>query len=263
MTTASNYYIARSTPSTTTNTTAPAPGAAPSPRASSPARDTQPPSRVLLLLQSPTTHKHLTSIHAVSSRAVKLSNKAAATVDSLIQRAGGSSGDRAEGKGKSRLPGFAVATPQPTTAASGVKPPLLPRSRGPSPAQPDNNPLPPPRHSKSPPSPSPSDSRALSPTSLPPPLPPLGTRIALSAGVILASLEASSIRLVEAGGTAISAAVSHKYGATAGENAMLAVGTVRNVVLVYVDMHGLGRHAIVKRATKSWVEGRVPPAPRR
>ncbi|KAI0003387.1 hypothetical protein BJV74DRAFT_928258 [Russula compacta] len=241
---------------------------APSPRASSPVRDTQPPSRTLLLLQSPTTHKHLTRIHAVSSGAVKLSSKAATTVESLIQRAGGgnasASGDRAKGKGKSRLPAFAVPTPQPATSTTGVKPPLLPRSRGPSPALPDNKPPPQPRHGKSPQSPSPSDSRALSPTSLAQqPPPPLRARIALSAAVILASLEASSIQLVEAGGTAISAAVSHKYGATAGENAVLAVRTVRNVVLVYVDMRGLGRQTVMKRVTKSWVKGRVPSAARR
>jgi len=43
-------------------------------------------SRTLLLLQSPTIQGHLTSIHAFSGRAVKLSNKPAAAVESLFQR---------------------------------------------------------------------------------------------------------------------------------------------------------------------------------
>jgi hypothetical protein len=44
-------------------------------------------------------------------------------------------------------------------------------------------------------------------------------------------MEASTIRLVEAGGAAVSVAVTHKYGTTAGENAALAGRTARNIVL--------------------------------
>jgi len=65
------------------------------------------------------------------------------------------------------------------------------------------------------------------------------------------------VRLAEAGGAAVTAAVAHKYGATAGENAALASGAMRNVVLVYVDVHGLGRKAIVKRVAKTWAKGQV------
>ena len=91
---------------------------------------------------------------------------------------------------------------------------------------------------------------------------PLRTRtsVALSAALILASIEASAIRLVEAGGAAVSAAVTHKYGATAGENAALAGRTARNIVLVYVDVRGLGRRVIVKRMAKTWVRGRIADA---
>jgi spartin len=85
-------------------------------------------------------------------------------------------------------------------------------------------------------------------------------RVALSAAIILASVASSSVRLVEAGGAAVTAAVSHKYGATAGENAALAARTVHNVVLVYVDVRGLGRRAIVKRVTRTWVKSRVASA---
>ena len=67
--------------------------------------------------------------------------------------------------------------------------------------------------------------------------------MALSAMIILASLDALTVRLVEAGGAAVTAAVPHKYGATAGENAALATGAMCNVMLVYVDVRGLGRKA--------------------
>jgi spartin len=79
----------------------------------------------------------------------------------------------------------------------------------------------------------------------------------LSAAIILASLSASAVHVVDAGGAAVSAAVSHKYGSTAGDNVALAASTMRNVVLVYVDTRGLGRRAIVKRTTTSWLKGRI------
>ncbi|KAI9511363.1 hypothetical protein F5148DRAFT_1274310 [Russula earlei] len=240
MTTASNYYIAHSThaaplPSSSGTSTAP----------------DAPPSRTLLLLQSPTTRKHLTRIHTVSGGAVKLSHRAAAAVESLIQR----------------------------TVADADKPPLPLRGRSPSPAaaaarSPDDKPPLPPRYSKPSLSPSPSPSRSPSPKFSP--LSPQSrsstpsqsnaaplrtrTRVALSAAIILSSLAESSVRLVDAGGAAVAAAVSSKYGATAGDNVLLATGTMRNVVLVYTDMRGLGRRAIVRRTAKSWVKGRVAKA---
>ena len=68
------------------------------------------------------------------------------------------------------------------------------------------------------------------------------------------------MRLAEAGGAAVTAAVAHKYGATAGENAALATGAMCNVVLVYVDVRGQGRKAVAKRVAKSWAKGRVASA---
>lgn len=63
------------------------------------------------------------------------------------------------------------------------------------------------------------------------------------------------MRLIEAGGAAVTAAVTHKYGTAAGESAALAGQTARNVVLVYVDVHGLARRVIVKRVAKTWAKG--------
>jgi spartin len=254
MTSASNLYIAHSTPSTTPS----APGsAAASPRPTTPSSSSSvsqkgrgqgqgqghppaPPSRTLLLLQSPTTQKSLAQIHAVSGSAAQLSSKAVTTVESLIQRAIGSgsssfnsnsssssnsnsSVDRGKGKGR--------ASPSTDTVKSPT-----PRPQ-PQPQQPQQ--------------------QQQAPTGTAPA--PLRTRtsVALSAALILASIEASAVRLVDAGGAAVSAAVTHKYGTTAGENAALAGRTARNIVLVYVDVRGLGRRVIVKRMAKTWVRGRI------
>jgi spartin len=242
MTSASNYYIAHSEPSPhVSGAASPTPGAA----AAGPSTPPPPPSRTLLLLQSPTTRSHLARIYAVSGGAVKLSHKAAAAAERLIQHAVG-----ADNKGKGRA--SAPATPPPSSPSPSPgkppppgKPPLPPRSRGPSPAPP----LASPRHGTSP-----ASSRGPSPT--PPPL-PTRTRAALSATLILASLSASTVRLIDAGGAAVAAAVSHRYGAVAGDNAGLAVRTMHNVALVYVDLRGFGRRALVKRTAKTWAGGRA------
>ncbi|KAI0059133.1 hypothetical protein BV25DRAFT_1171519 [Artomyces pyxidatus] len=243
MSSASSYYIAHSTPSPHANM--PSGSLTPDPRVPSP-RPPPPPSRTLLLLQSPTTRKHLSNIRTVSGHAVKLSSKTAAVVDSMITRI--TSSDKGKGRASSQMQTPTLQQP------ANEKPPLPPRSPAP-PAYAEKPPLPPRK--------SPLPSRSSSPIPPQPPTgevrPKLGTRarLALSAALVLASLEASSTRLVDSGGSALSAAVSHKYGAQAGENVNIAAGTARNVVLVYVDMRGLGRRAIVKRVAKGWVQGRV------
>ena len=80
--TTSNLYIAHSTPSTGAPSST---AGSPRPNTPSPSSSADPPpSRALLILQSPTTRKHLDRIHTVSGSAIKLSNKAAAAVESLI-----------------------------------------------------------------------------------------------------------------------------------------------------------------------------------
>jgi spartin len=255
ITSASNYYIANSTPSPhASGVVSPTPGAAAGPGTSSSSSSSTPPpppSRPLLLLQSPTTRSHLTSIYAVSGDAVKLSHKAIAAAERLIQRAVGAD----KGKGRASVPVSAAPTPP----QSPGKPPLPSRSRGPSPAPPsslhDKPPLPPRRVRQGT---SPAGSRGSSPTppSAPPPLPlRTRTRAALSASLILAALSASAVRLMDTGGTAVASAVSHRYGTVAGNNAALAAGTMRNVVLVYVDVRGFGRKALVKRTARTWAKG--------
>jgi len=237
---ASNLYIANSTPSTTTpNSTATASPRPITPNSSSSASKSRSqanspppppahPSRTLLLLQSPTTRKNLTQIHAVSGSAAKLSSKAAATVDSLIQRATGS--------GNSSSSSSSNPNPNPNSSSSSSADKGKGRSPTPQPQQQQQQ--------------GPTAAAAAAPLRK-------RTSVALSAALILASIEASAIRLVDAGSAAVTAAVTHKYGATAGENAALAGRTARNIVLVYVDVRGLGRRVIVKRMTKSWVKGRI------
>jgi spartin len=90
------------------------------------------------------------------------------------------------------------------------------------------------------------------------------TRLSLSAALILASLESSAVQLIEAGGAAVSAALSHKYGTTTAEENLAIVGrTALNIVLVYVDARGLGRRVVVKQMAKSWIRGRIAAARRR
>jgi Senescence-associated protein len=48
-----------------------------------------------------------------------------------------------------------------------------------------------------------------------------------------------------------------RYGPAAAENARLATGTVRNVVLVYIDMKGIGRKALLRTMGKEYVKARV------
>jgi spartin len=62
---------------------------------------------------------------------------------------------------------------------------------------------------------------------------------------------------MDAGGAAVAAAVSHRYGTMAGDNAGLAGRTMRNVVLVYVDVRGFGRRALVTRTAKTWARERA------
>jgi spartin len=251
MTSASNYYIAHSTPSPhTSGAASPNPGAVGVPHTSSSSSTPPPPppSRTLLLLQSPTTRSHLTSIYAVSGSAVKLSHKAAAAAERLIQRAVGAD------KGKGRASTLASAAPTPPPSPG--KPPLPSRSRGPSPVPPPATPDKPPLPARQVTSPAGSRGPSPRPPSAPPQLPlRTRTRAALSATLILASLSASTVRLMDAGGAAVSAAVSHRYGEVAGDNAALAASTMRNVVLVYVDVRGFGRRALVKRTAKTWAKG--------
>lgn len=249
-----------------------------------------PPSRALLLLSSPTTRKHLTQIHAVSGQAVKLSGKTVAAVEGMISRVVGggskSSTDFNSTASKGGATGSFTADTSSGVAASSStpgrlspaseKPPLPPRKTGdvaPPPYysgssatgsyMPSEKPQLPPRKSAVGPGPASTSGHNTPVTEAPPALPARDRGkskwggVALSAALILSTLSESSTRIVDAGGTALSNAVAHKYGEHAGDNVLMAAGTVKNVALVYVDFRGFGRRAIVKKVAKTYVKGQI------
>lgn len=49
----------------------------------------------------------------------------------------------------------------------------------------------------------------------------------------------------------------HKFGAQAGHATALAGGAVRNVAVVYIDVRGIGRKALLKGTAKGFVKARL------
>ncbi|KAI0355046.1 hypothetical protein OH77DRAFT_1496245 [Trametes cingulata] len=276
LTNAASYYIKHSTPSPhASGTQTPASskdGTTPPP----------PPPRALLLLSHPRTHTTLSRAYAISGQAVKVSQKTVGVVEKMIRRAVG--GQQKPNPGASRPPpppprmaSSASAPAAPVAAASTTslmdppppytgpsatptdgKPPLPPR-RGPPP------PLPPRSRSKSPgpaaekrataPSPAPSAPAGPS-TGQPKPL-KKHEKLLLSANLVLATVDDSVKRVFDVGSSQLTAVMSHKYGPDAGKSTHLATHTARNVTLVYIDMQGLARRALIKKAGKEFIKARV------
>ena len=111
-----------------------------------------------------------------------------------------------------------------------------------------------------------------------PPKPTLRKRdkLILSADVVFSTLEESIFRIVDTGSEEITRIVAHKYasqsfdlsyvadqaipprhGEESGQNASLATGTARNVALVYVDLKGVMRKAIISRVGKEYVKAKL------
>jgi len=67
----------------------------------------------------------------------------------------------------------------------------------------------------------------------------------------------SGRQLLTSSGAAASAAVGHKYGAEAGQITTNLAGGVKNVGLVYIDVTGVSRKAIIKSVAKGMVVGKV------
>jgi spartin len=67
----------------------------------------------------------------------------------------------------------------------------------------------------------------------------------------------SGKNILTSGGAAASAAVGHKYGAEAGSITSNLAGGVKNVGLVYIDVTGVSRRAIIKSVAKGMVVGKV------
>ncbi|KZT74158.1 hypothetical protein DAEQUDRAFT_807844 [Daedalea quercina L-15889] len=229
-----------------------------------------PPSRMMTLLTHPTTHTALGYAHTASGHATRISSKTVELVEGMIRRAVG--GRQTALPSAPRQP----ASPAPLVSAAGTsstlapspqygtypmssseKPPLPPRrdgSKSPAP------PLPPRSPNKSPvPAAQPPSNSTLTGTDGGAPPAPLRTRdrLLLSANLVLASVDESVSRLLDAGTMQLGAAVGHRYGPDAARSTGLAAGTARNVVLVYVDVRGFARKALIKRAGREFVKGRA------
>lgn len=73
----------------------------------------------------------------------------------------------------------------------------------------------------------------------------------------MTSLEATAHDLITSSTDAASSAAGHKYGEEAGQATALWGGSVRNVAVVYVDVRGVGRKAILKSTAKGFVKARL------
>ncbi|WVW84011.1 hypothetical protein I302_106037 [Kwoniella bestiolae CBS 10118] len=82
-------------------------------------------------------------------------------------------------------------------------------------------------------------------------------RILLAGEVVLTSLEATAHDLINNGTIAASSAAGHKYGAEAGEATALVGGSVKNVAVVYIDVAGVGRRAVLKSTAKGFVKAKL------
>lgn len=74
---------------------------------------------------------------------------------------------------------------------------------------------------------------------------------------VLDGVAESGKSLLNQSSTAATTVVSHKYGPQAGEVAGQIAGGVTNVALVYVDVTGVTRRAIIKSVAKGMVVGKV------
>lgn len=86
---------------------------------------------------------------------------------------------------------------------------------------------------------------------------PFLNRLLLAGEVVLTSLEATAQDLITNGTTAASTAAGHKFGPEAGHATALLGGSVRNVAVVYIDVRGIGRKALLTGTAKGFVKARL------
>jgi len=79
----------------------------------------------------------------------------------------------------------------------------------------------------------------------------------ISADLILSTIDDSAKQIMDVGSQQLNAVVEHKYGADVAHSASMLTGTAKNVGLVYIDMRGIGRRALIKRAGKEYVKAQV------
>ena len=75
---------------------------------------------------------------------------------------------------------------------------------------------------------------------------------------IMDGIDQAGRNLLQSGSVAATTVVSHKYGNEAGTMAARLAGGVKNVGLVYIDVMGVSRRAVIKSVAKGMVVGRMP-----
>jgi spartin len=75
---------------------------------------------------------------------------------------------------------------------------------------------------------------------------------------VMDGIDQAGRNLLQSGSTAASTVVGHKYGNEARTVASNLVGGVKNVGLVYIDVMGVSRRAVIKSVAKGMVVGRMP-----
>jgi len=200
------------------------------------------------LVFSESTKVNIRRVHAVTGTAVKVTAKTTGLIHSLVDYAA----DKLQG-----------STPPPKSAVYAPGTPGMPGA----PRAPGTPPKLPSRGEKSAaPSPSPMSSNANlasgSQTPQRPPLPPrkskrLLNRLLISTDLLLTTVENSAQQLIVSTTDNLANSLGHKYGPDM-HSAVHTVGdTAKNVGVVYIDLHGVGRRALIKRAGKRVIKGRI------
>jgi spartin len=230
MTSASNYYISRSKPTA------------------------QP------IAFSENTQKNIKRIHTISGKAVKVTSKTTGLIHQTVERLA----DRVAGKGKGQVGSNYSSQSGLNPAAATGMPYGSPRSASQSTMSkdaskewahlhPGGTPAsfqPPPYQ----PSPTPGSQHGI------PPLPPrrrLLNRLLTSTDLLLTTLESSASHLITHTSTSLSAVATHKYGPDAGRAVGMVGDSVKNVAVVYIDMRGVGRRALLKVAGKRMIKAKM------
>ncbi|EEB89340.1 hypothetical protein MPER_12571, partial [Moniliophthora perniciosa FA553] len=248
---ASSYYISHSQPSPHHSST----NLARSGDASGASTPPPLPPRALVFLTSEKTRKNLAKVQTVSTQAAKVSGKTIAVIDDMISRA--INGKDKQSKGKGTTSTLAAPVPQSGTSSGRTSPAPPPyASQVNLTASGDSKPPLPPRASGS----TVPLNRSNSPNPAPPALPPrkLGFkgRIILSADLILSTIDESTKKLINVGADSATAIGQHKYGSEAAKTSTMMGNTARNIGLVYIDVRGVGRKALIKRAGKQYIKSK-------
>ncbi|KIP10277.1 hypothetical protein PHLGIDRAFT_33952 [Phlebiopsis gigantea 11061_1 CR5-6] len=87
--------------------------------------------------------------------------------------------------------------------------------------------------------------------------PKMKDKLFMSANLLITTVDDSARRVFDVGTDRLGAVVGHKYGPEAQRSTHLASHTARNVVLIYVDVRGFARTALLKKAGKEFVKARL------